>query len=388
MYVDEFHQFATPSMAAILSGARKYRLGLVLAHQQLHQLEAKAPDVASAVMANAYTRLCFRLGESDAKKLESGFSSYEAGDLLNLSTGEAIGRVDRGHCDFNLRTMPLDPVDEIEAASIRRQVIAHSRATYAIQRDVVEQQLKQAIEERLVKGGESAEKADAEVTAQELPPKTVDTAAVVNAALPAEHVPTSRDASPPRPKRKKLVKLPTDEPLPGRGGPQHKYLQQLIKQWGDGMGFRSSVEKSILNGEGSVDVSLEKPGLAIACLISVTTGGEWELASVRKSLRAGYPHVAVISPDGRHLSKLEKPIEAALTSEERVRVAFLSPESLFTFVQELEVQGLQQEQTVRGYKVKTSFRSMEAIDGDARRQAVSHVIAKALKRTGQKSPKA
>ena len=38
LYLDEFHNYLTPSMAAILSGARKYRLGLVLAHQDLSQL--------------------------------------------------------------------------------------------------------------------------------------------------------------------------------------------------------------------------------------------------------------------------------------------------------------------------------------------------------------
>ncbi|MBI3735917.1 ATP-binding protein, partial [Candidatus Sumerlaeota bacterium] len=56
LYVDEFHNFVTPSMASILSGARKYRLGLILAHQELRQL--KNEEVASAVLANPYTRVC------------------------------------------------------------------------------------------------------------------------------------------------------------------------------------------------------------------------------------------------------------------------------------------------------------------------------------------
>jgi hypothetical protein len=52
LYIDEFHNFVTPSMAAILSGARKYRLGLILAHQELQQLVSRDADVASAVIAN------------------------------------------------------------------------------------------------------------------------------------------------------------------------------------------------------------------------------------------------------------------------------------------------------------------------------------------------
>jgi len=38
LYVDEFQNFITPSMSAILSGARKYHLGLILAHQDMQQL--------------------------------------------------------------------------------------------------------------------------------------------------------------------------------------------------------------------------------------------------------------------------------------------------------------------------------------------------------------
>jgi hypothetical protein len=81
LYIDEFHNFVTPSMASILSGARKYRLGLILAHQEFQQLVSRDADVASAVIANPYTRICFRLGDYDAKKLADGFSHFEAKDL-------------------------------------------------------------------------------------------------------------------------------------------------------------------------------------------------------------------------------------------------------------------------------------------------------------------
>jgi type IV secretory pathway TraG/TraD family ATPase VirD4 len=39
MYIDEFQNYITPAIESILSEARKYRLGLVLAHQYLGQLE-------------------------------------------------------------------------------------------------------------------------------------------------------------------------------------------------------------------------------------------------------------------------------------------------------------------------------------------------------------
>ena len=38
LYIDEFHHFVCSSMSSILTGARKYRLGLTLAHQELKQI--------------------------------------------------------------------------------------------------------------------------------------------------------------------------------------------------------------------------------------------------------------------------------------------------------------------------------------------------------------
>lgn len=39
LYIDEFQNFVSPSIETILSEARKYKLGLVMAHQYVDQLE-------------------------------------------------------------------------------------------------------------------------------------------------------------------------------------------------------------------------------------------------------------------------------------------------------------------------------------------------------------
>ncbi len=134
LYVDEFHNFVTPSLAAILAGARKYNLGLVLAHQELHQLSNRDSDVASAVISNPYTRVCFRLGDFDAKKLEEGFSFFKAKDLQNLSVGHAVCRIERAEYDFNLKITPLPAVEAELAARRREQIVAASRERYATRR--------------------------------------------------------------------------------------------------------------------------------------------------------------------------------------------------------------------------------------------------------------
>jgi hypothetical protein len=143
IYVDEFANFITPSMAEILSGARKYRVGLTLAHQELHQLE-RNPDVASAVLTHPFTRIVFRVGDDDAKKLADGFSFFEAKDLRNLEAGQAVCRVERSDFDFNLSVPLHAEPDPGEAAKRRQEVITASRETYGTPRADVEAMLAKA----------------------------------------------------------------------------------------------------------------------------------------------------------------------------------------------------------------------------------------------------
>ena len=103
-YLDEFHHFITPSMENVLSGVRKYNLGLVLAHQEFRQMQSRSQEVANSVLSNCYTRVCFRLGDGDAEKLAGGFSTFDAKALQSLGVGEAVARVERSEYDFNLKT--------------------------------------------------------------------------------------------------------------------------------------------------------------------------------------------------------------------------------------------------------------------------------------------
>ncbi len=142
LYVDEFQNFVTESMTEILSGARKYHFGLILAHQELRQLWAKDSELASSVISNPGTRICFRLGDFDAKKLEDGFSAFDAHDLQNLGVGEAVARIERAEYDFNLKTMPPPNVDMQTARNRQEKIMAISRRKYALPKQEIEQLLK------------------------------------------------------------------------------------------------------------------------------------------------------------------------------------------------------------------------------------------------------
>ncbi len=82
LYLDEFHTFATLTLATMLSELRKYRLNLILAHQYLSQLETEIRD---AVFGNAGTLIAFRVGALDASTVARELSpTFEADDLLSL----------------------------------------------------------------------------------------------------------------------------------------------------------------------------------------------------------------------------------------------------------------------------------------------------------------
>ena len=88
LYIDEFQNFTTDSIATILSEARKYRLNLILAHQFIPQLTEKIRD---AVFGNVGTLASFRVGANDAEFIEKQFEpEFSRFDLVNLDNFNMI----------------------------------------------------------------------------------------------------------------------------------------------------------------------------------------------------------------------------------------------------------------------------------------------------------
>jgi type IV secretory pathway TraG/TraD family ATPase VirD4 len=82
VYLDEFHTFTTLSTATMLSELRKYRVGMILTHQFLSQVDGQIRD---AILGNAGTLISFRLGATDAQLLEAEYlPEFSAGDLIGL----------------------------------------------------------------------------------------------------------------------------------------------------------------------------------------------------------------------------------------------------------------------------------------------------------------
>ena len=266
----------------MLSGARKYGLGLVLAHQEMRQIRSRSEDVASSLLANAYTRVVFQLGEQDARTLADGFSYFEATDFQRLGVGQAIARIERNDFDFNLETSAPAQVPEVLAHRRAEAVRTFSRSFYARPRREVEEML-------------------VPVPAPE--------------ESPDEHTPPApRDAERSTPVNKRVA----DTGLPGRGGVQHKHLQALVKKLAEDRGFEAEVEKSVLDSHGHIDVALTFADVRVACEISVTTHVAHEVGNLTKCLAAGFSYAMLLSTDERILALARDEIQAS--GDDRVRL--------------------------------------------------------------------
>lgn len=80
LYADEFHSFTTEAFAGMLSELRKYRLGLVLAHQHTSQVSTPVLD---GIFGNVGTVLVFRIGANDAPLIARQLRLENTSDLLN-----------------------------------------------------------------------------------------------------------------------------------------------------------------------------------------------------------------------------------------------------------------------------------------------------------------
>lgn len=139
LYADEFQSFATSTFAGILSESRKYRLGLILAHQYLTQL----PDaVRDAVFGNVGSLLAFTIGPDDARFLEREFApGFSAQDLMNLERYHmAMRLMVNGSVTQSFSAVGFQPSEG--KTGLRDRAIAASRSQYARDVAVVEKKIR------------------------------------------------------------------------------------------------------------------------------------------------------------------------------------------------------------------------------------------------------
>jgi hypothetical protein len=150
LYIDEFQNYITESIESILSEARKYRLGLVIAHQYLAQLEDDKSGmqkgqskIKDAVFGNIGTMMSYKIGAQDAEHMGKEMAPvFSDQDLINIDKYKAVMKLSidtQPSRPFSI--IPVNPYTEEgdkEAAEAYKQL---SRLKYGRDRDIVEREI-------------------------------------------------------------------------------------------------------------------------------------------------------------------------------------------------------------------------------------------------------
>lgn len=377
LYIDEFQNFVTPSTKTILSGARKYGLGLCLSHQDMLQIQDTS--IVSSLLSNPASRICFRLGGNDAQKLASGFSFFQADDFQNLKTGECIIKVQQADQDCNVLTLPLS---KAYSEATKDAIIAHSRSTYA--RPLSE------VEKILAEGYQHSHQHSSQKKKQGLKPSPE-----------REEKPRRKESS--TSDDSQTQKLPSlkeldDQIYQARTHSKehqdyldsvteresislHRSLQKSIKEAAISRGYAVALEEK-LDDSTRVDVSLTQGQRTIAIEISVTNTVEYEVHNITKCLTAGYTSIYMVSEKPEHLTNIKDLLKKQITAKEFKKVAFGNPQECVAWLDSLDEVHSEKpvERRVRGYRVKSTYVDTQEYDNTERANTIQSIILKSLKK--------
>lgn len=137
LYVDEFQNIATENFSILLSEARKFGLGLVLANQYLAQVNDL--KIKNALLGNVGTIIAFRLGLEDAQLLSSQFQPYFSPfELTNMPNYMAVMRTNvKGERIMPVTLWTILPSKINQPASVKA-IIKNSRMKYGTPRRYTE----------------------------------------------------------------------------------------------------------------------------------------------------------------------------------------------------------------------------------------------------------
>ena len=148
LYVDEAHNLPGENFMELLSEARKYRMGLVLATQYLSQLRAsgtsrRGDNLLSAIIGNVGTMLTFRLGHEDAKELgptfHPAFTSYDITNLPNFQGYARMQMAGEASQPFSFQTRHAESGDNQKRSE---KIIQLSRLKYGKDAKLVEAEIR------------------------------------------------------------------------------------------------------------------------------------------------------------------------------------------------------------------------------------------------------
>lgn len=364
VYIDEAQEYFGDDVETILNQARKYRVGLTLAHQTLDQL---SPRLRAALHANTSLKFAGGVSAKDARAFA---------DELHTTSGFIEGmrrRRDRTEFAAWLKNMTpsavrlTTPLGYLErqptsSAEAYERLLAANRVRYCGTLADCEAPI-------------PPEDAVKDQPARKRPPPSPP--------APRPSPPPTRPEVESEPAQRPVSSRPTASRSTeaGKGGSQHRYLQSLIRELGQQQGFRATIEAPVTGGQ--VDVLLERDGQRVAFEVSVTTPSAQEQANLQKCLEAGFERVALVLVKSSATGpRFRETLAAALTAKDRERVVFLAPEDVPDFIQGLSAPPDPSETVVKGYRVKVHTVATSPEDMKSRRDAVARIVGRSLARGG------
>jgi len=360
-YVDEAQEYFDDTIETILSQARKYRVGITLAHQTLDQL---TPRLRAAFLSNTSFKCAGGVSAKDARALASELrttpefieSMRRRGDrtefavwLKHRTAGALRLSVPLGFLERQ-PTLADEDYDDLIDANRRRYCGKLS--------DLL---------------GAASLPAPQAIDAHPEQPTRVPEATAIDHVRPKPAAEIPETHLPP------VSARPSADPRElGKGGAKHRYLQSLVKELAEQQGFHATIEAPIA-GAGQVDVMISRDNVSAAFEISVTTPAEYERQNVRKCLAAGYAHVAlVLTKSKQSQARYRAAVLDGLTDDERARVTFLAPEDVPDYLAALAPPSDPSETIVSGYKVRVSRTAVSPEEARDRRDRLAKLVARSL----------
>lgn len=135
LYADEFQNYSSNSFATILSEARKYGLGLTIAHQYLDQLPG---DIRSAILGNSGNTIVFRIGGEDASAIVKEFDHMSERQFIEADRYMANARILKDGIPYQYRLLTEPPYNL--AGGYRNNIIKQSAERFGYASEKIEKE--------------------------------------------------------------------------------------------------------------------------------------------------------------------------------------------------------------------------------------------------------
>lgn len=361
IYIDEAQDYFDETIDLLLNQARKYRVGLTLAHQNLDQL---TPRLRSSILASTSVKFAGGVSSKDARALSDDFHAtpdFLTGVRKRQGATEFAAYL-KNRTERALRVSV--PLGRVNAAP--RMDEAEFDELVGMNRDRVATPISevQVIIAKMFDRSGFSQPGEPNTPTRSVAGTTTDRSRnTPPVSLSEPSISSPQD-----------VQMVEDPYLEGQGGREHKYLQHLIRGLGQDRGFKATIEKPVGDGR-SIDVALEQDEVFVGFEISITTPSDHEIQNLRKCFDAGASQAALIVHNSKRKRALTEKIEHADLPH---AVDVLSADEVPEFIDRLAAKISSETKISRGYRVTVHHSAASPRDAEYRRKTLTSIIARSL----------